>query len=965
MLCLSLALLFSATTQIEGFWSATAKPSRIIQLSNHMPIIIYRRQVRLFAAPLILTDKSTIFSSAELVAVPPISPNTALDHFLFTCSSFADSSSIQFISRGAKLPKNIVSINSLVFVAANGPLLVILAASDRVDGSKLKMFLNTTALVDLAPSDQVETICGFDPRAVPPFGHFPRSLPTYIDQGLIESVQANPETQLLAGGGHPYWQCLLSIEALLQMDHVQTADLAMDLNVNGDTGEDVQQDQRASTSILDGLELAMPKPFFPVAPPPTSIAKLVLQQRDLSNPLEPAFVTVVGRVGKVRHMTKRLAFVELFPTKSPLGSGENQQQEGGDDERPWRSGLDGTEMSVQLIVGKPFCQRLGNIHGEAALAALKEGQLILVEANTNVGNRESLGNWVEKREMDLVVIDYHVLDGSSDKTMSSLGFVDTKPHKHTPPPYSVASQLDLPVLHLADIFSNETTASSPTLVVDDTDSVEAFAQEYSRIHSFRDTEKHTHTTGESSNSSSSAAAAFVGLDCEWLPHSLMSSPDEPQPVLLLQISLHPLKKVFVLDLMTLLRPLMPASEPMNDLEAAVSVIIGDLFSSKRLLKVGYQLSSDLLRLAASYPHIPSFQEVNAVLEVSTLIKRVLQMTKQKQSRTIMMSLARITSHYLGKTLDKSNQVSDWSARPLSQKQIEYASLDAAISPILAEKAMETVYAHVNIVKPRLERWEGDDSLKKALVSWRFLLLETDHPEAIRKLHATSLVGRSWIVSQDWITGIEPPQLPSLPSNNGEGPYANLEGVLRIPSRMLSIRETDDMELCASLVGQRAGRSKDCCLGLFLTSEVALPEGARIDYLQRSDYVEFQDGVALFVDMSESNVEGLGRPQSCPNKWLNHGHGLTWFLKSNEWREGMTDLAKKLISSTRDAAIPFVLLFVRMDDGHFLFCGRCRATIPEAAEKNSDRGRLVQLNLELLDYDALTFSEEFIELVSVD
>lgn len=53
-------------------------------------------------------------------------------------------------------------------------------------------------------------------------------------------------------------------------------------------------------------------------------------------------------------------------------------------------------------------------------------------------------------------------------------------------------------------------------------------------------------------------------------------------------------------------------------------------------------------------------------------------------------LADVVQFFLGRTLDKSEQVSDWAADELSSAQIEYAARDAAIMPEVREKLEERI-----------------------------------------------------------------------------------------------------------------------------------------------------------------------------------------------------------------------------------------------------------------------------------
>ncbi|MDQ3131909.1 MAG: ribonuclease D, partial [Acidobacteriota bacterium] len=66
------------------------------------------------------------------------------------------------------------------------------------------------------------------------------------------------------------------------------------------------------------------------------------------------------------------------------------------------------------------------------------------------------------------------------------------------------------------------------------------------------------------------------------------------------------------------------------------------------------------------------------------------------------NLAEVTSFFLGIELDKSEQVSNWSAPELSQSQIEYAARDAATMVPLREKIVERLKQDELIKVAKLE-----------------------------------------------------------------------------------------------------------------------------------------------------------------------------------------------------------------------------------------------------------------------
>lgn len=66
------------------------------------------------------------------------------------------------------------------------------------------------------------------------------------------------------------------------------------------------------------------------------------------------------------------------------------------------------------------------------------------------------------------------------------------------------------------------------------------------------------------------------------------------------------------------------------------------------------------------------------------------------------NLAEVANFFLGVELDKSEQVSDWSAEELSQSQIQYAAKDAAIMVALREKVVERLVQDGLVKTAKLE-----------------------------------------------------------------------------------------------------------------------------------------------------------------------------------------------------------------------------------------------------------------------
>lgn len=649
----------------------------------------------------------------------------------------------------------VVPINSLLFQASTLDessmkitttlVVVVVPSSEKVDIRKLQMHLeednhderipNSKVKCFLVPADQVEELCGFPPLSVPPLGHAPHSLRILVEETLYHAEGA---AILQGGGGHPKIGCLIAANTLLKIEGTELADLTKntagsDANSESDLTTMPQEHQLQPTPSLS-------KPFFQVAPPSTEEAYQVVTQSDQPNPLAPEPITMVGRISGLRRMARKLAFVDMAPP-GYVGTGTKLDAF----ELPWRSAVDGEDMSVQLIAGKTFCKHKGDQDGAEALKRLRVGQLILVEGKTNVGNRESLRHWCDKRSFDVVVFNYRILEEAPERQHTPSPFANgranTKQQQQQGQLQPSAASLSTRhssnpanCLKLSDVFTDSATIK----IVDTKEDIADFHQRLETL---------------SLGINGDKAPLLVGIDCEWRPNFLVESSDEAQPVLLLQISLQKINTVYLWDLQALLRPRLEPSDIPNATEDVASKALAKLFASPQFLKIGFQLLHDLKMLAGSYPHILAFRSLEAVLEVSAFTKLAMQIEKVQNSKQYTSSLARLTKHLSDKPMNKDQQISDWSCRPLSSAQREYAALDAAVTPFLFEKVLELGKARW-VRELQIGRTDDDTALAESIISIHFDFAVDEN--IIREAKARKIVSNHWLVTQWWVSGREPP-----------------------------------------------------------------------------------------------------------------------------------------------------------------------------------------------------------------
>ena len=599
----------------------------------------------------------------------------SLDHFVSVVDKLNEgdlvSDCFQIVSRGSNnLPPN-ENTEIKVFYEPNDMKLFIAITQEkhRIDISKIHGFFSSAELLIPVPADMVQSLCGFPGETLPPIGQYfasnISSSTIILDKTLVRTCQEN-DLLLLGSAGHPYWRSLLSVDDLLSSlrnetdSEVRIEDIIMTDDENGNDEDDDNYmigspkfSNKISTEILfnkgtklnpsGSLDQLSLKPYFPIDGPPMNIARLIARQKEISNPLSPVFVTVVGQIGKIITRNKKSLLCEFLPPSwgKRNNNNDDEKNEIENISHPWRSVTHNNRgMAVELVFGKALLKSLGSKQGENLIERIQEGQLFFIEAKTNPGQRESITKWVDNNCLELSLLDCQLLSGDDSGTILKENPVDS--NSEISQRKKMGLSASSPTLTLDDVFNK--SSISVFKYVDDLDSIADFSNDISQL-----------ILQSNNDNNPSSPSPLVGIDCEWQPREFMESKNQPQPVLLLQISIHALQTVFLLDLQALLRPLKHPNTSMNKLEREVSITLTKIMQSKRFIFVGYQISSDLRRMVSSYPHLTCFLEVHSVIEISSLIKRVLRISKQKKSRYITMSLASMTAHYLGMTLDKEHR----------------------------------------------------------------------------------------------------------------------------------------------------------------------------------------------------------------------------------------------------------------------------------------------------------------------
>jgi len=172
----------------------------------------------------------------------------------------------------------------------------------------------------------------------------------------------------------------------------------------------------------------------------------------------------------------------------------------------------------------------------------------------------------------------------------------------------------------------------------------------------------------------SDAVTALGLDAEWRPDRGHGATQSKCSVLQVACATH----AFLFDLI---------NTSMGDLED----LFAHLFTSERIVKLGFGLDGDIKRLRWSFPESKCFDVFKSVVDLSfetphplACLDGMYSILSDDNTSAVLAprqprrtkGLSAVVKETLGLPLRKTQQRSDWERRPLTPAQISYAALDA-------------------------------------------------------------------------------------------------------------------------------------------------------------------------------------------------------------------------------------------------------------------------------------------------
>ena len=438
------------------------------------------------------------------------------------------------------------------------------------------------------------------------------------------------------------------------------------------------------------------------------------------------------------------------------------------------------------------------------------------------------------------------------------------------------------------------------------------------------------------NVSGSSLGTLWGLDCEWKPVHMKGG---QSPVATLQLS--STTGTFLVDLQTVCQKgLMDAAAPMTQSERVLNESLRLVFESPSTSVVGFGVGVDVARLAASFPHLPCFQLITNVIDLP-VVKRTIYPNYPGHH---MSSLQKMVLHLLDRHLDKSQQCSDWESRPLTPEQICYATLDAAVLPVLLNKMLDSAS------DPAAKQ------VRKTRSSYRFTILEKNEswPQAkywsyVVKMGSIKDFLNVKIAKQIWPSGRNAPELPRMTplelSSMEKAPeqFSDRQLPKSAQEKVVSLETFSCDPTKLPPPGTVLGSTKESCISHVLGSELLrlFPDGCDLSFDKRGGIVKMKNAFVLFVTLSNS-----GSRRKYRNEFSADGRQFTFNADSGT-AAGRSLLHALSIETANLGRISCYLFARQGKDKHFMFCGECK----EVSRTEGNNGETI-LALELLQLDSI-------------
>ena len=422
----------------------------------------------------------------------------------------------------------------------------------------------------------------------------------------------------------------------------------------------------------------------------------------------------------------------------------------------------------------------------------------------------------------------------------------------------------------------------------------------------------------SSSSSSSSIPVVLGLDCEW-------KPGDNTPVSLFQVATR--ENVYLLDVFAF----MTEDNGGEGTAEAFDAFLKLLFENETLIKLGFGFDYDIKRLRMSYSSLEETLSMDRrkkgwidVRELAYTADAVSSHNKRKYKHQKRVGLAALTRDILKCDLDKRCQVSDWSARPLSDPQQRYAAMDAysliSISDVVLFSRGRWKNNEEILDGLRLVQYGGDGNGEDG-IGGRFV-------KRVSKAKMAKMEKAAFLKRQN-------------------------------SSSLRNARETALHEAKADLTRCVTDCLGFTCVGRKGAIELLSEPGCsvRVPKKTKSKVDNWKNAIALFLTVDEPKKTDAAKPAQFRRR--EEDNFLTLHLENAKkyFSEDEDAYARTKACKANDDGKSVVLFAKRGSKGKFVFCGRLESNTSTSLADTRDA-----LSLILVDGDRLSETPMFFQII---